>query len=390
MPHRLLIRLLAGGATEWLAQGRDGGVLQGPGDGLPRTSADEVVLLLPAEDVLLLAAPRIGRSRAQLAQALPFAIEEQLAAPVEAQHVAFDERSAGDTVAVAVIARERMDAALETLQAAGLMVDRAYAESQLLPVTGSVATAWIDDGRTLLRWAPSGALVTGTAQLAGTLDLLREGEVGAQAWRVFSDDADAVPAALGGAVEAVGHPLRWLASRLPQVDGPQLLQGSYRPARRRSESSGLWRWAAGLAAAALLFVLLQAGIERAQLQSLVAERQAEMEQLLRHALPGVQRVVDPVAQLRIELERSAGPQVQGVLPLLARVAPALAGSGRYTLEGIDYRGGALELTIIAPDIAALDALRERIAALPMQVELPSAVPGSRGVEGRLRIRGAGA
>jgi general secretion pathway protein L len=389
MPHRLLIRLLAGGATEWLAQGRDGKVLQGPQAGLPETSADEVVLLLPAEDVLLLAAPRIGRSRAQLAQALPFAIEEQLAAPVEAQHVAFDERSTGDTVAVSVVARQRLDAALALLKSAGLAVDRAYAESQLLPLFDGAATAWIDGGRTLLRWSPSGALVTGTAQLVDTLALLRDSDIGAPPWRIFSADADAVPAALGSA-EVIGQPLQWLASRLPQVDGPQLLQGDYRPTRRSSESTGLWRWAAGLAAAALLFVLLQAGIERAQLQALVGERQAEMEQLLRHALPGVQRVVDPVAQLRIELDRSAGTQLQGALPLLARVAPALAGSGRYTLEGIDYRGGALELVVIAPDIAALDALRERIAALPMQVELPSAVPGSRGVEGRLRIRGGGA
>jgi general secretion pathway protein L len=390
MPHRLLIRLLAGGATEWLAQGRDGSVLQGPRDGLPDAPADEVVLLLPAEDVLLLAAPRIGRSRAQLAQGLPFAIEEQLAAPVESQHVAFDERSAGDSVPVAVIARERLDGALAVLRSAGLLVDRAYAESQLLPASGAAATAWIDGDRAVLRWAPSGVLVTGTAQLADTLALLRDGGIGAQPWRILSEDAGAVPPAAGMKAEVIGSPLRWLASRLPQVDGPQLLQGSYRPAQRRSESSGLWRWAAGLAAAAVLFVVLQAGVERAQLQALVGERQAEMEQLLRHALPGVQRVVDPVAQLRIELERSAGPTLQGALPLLARVAPALAGSGRYTLEAIDYRGGALELVIIAPDIAALDALRERIAALPMQVELPSAVPGSRGVEGRLRIRGAGA
>jgi general secretion pathway protein L len=390
MPHSLLIRLFAGGATEWLAQGRDGAVLQGPVSGLPQVAADEVVLLLPAEDVLLLAAPRIGRSRAQTAQALPFAIEEQLAAPVEAQHVAFDDRGSGDSVAVAVIARQRLDAALAALQAAGITVERAYAESQLLPLSDGMATAWIDGDRTLLRWTTSGALVTSTAHLADIIALLRDSDVGARPWRIFSDDAGAVPATLGSTAEPVGTPLRWLASRLAQVDGPQLLQGDYRPARRRSESRGLWRWAAGLAAAALLFVLLQAGVERAQLQALVAERQAEMEQLLRHALPGVQRVVDPVAQLRIELERSAGPQLQGALPLLAHVAPVLAGSGRYTLEGIDYRGGALELVVIAPDIAALDALRERIAALPMQVELPSAVPGSRGVEGRLRIRGAGA
>jgi type II secretory pathway component PulL len=75
------------------------------------------------------------------------------------------------------------------------------------------------------------------------------------------------------------------------------------------------------------------------------------------------------------------------LPLLARIAPLIAGSGRYTIEALDYREGTLELTVSAPDVAALDSLRASLAALPpLNAELTSALPGSNGYEGRLRIR----
>jgi general secretion pathway protein L len=69
----------------------------------------------------------------------------------------------------------------------------------------------------------------------------------------------------------------------------------------------------------------------------------------------------------------------------------VAGSGRYTLEGLEYRAGTLELVVTAADVAALDQLRESLASIaPLQVELTAATPGSRGVEGRLRVRGGAA
>jgi len=129
------------------------------------------------------------------------------------------------------------------------------------------------------------------------------------------------------------------------------------------------------------------GLEAAALKRHTEVRQSEMEALLREALPGIQRVVDPVAQLGAELDRRSGSSGGGALPLLAKIAPLISGSGRFTIESLDYRAGTLEITISAPDVAALDGLRSTLAAVPqMQVELTSALPGSNGYEGRLRIK----
>ena len=93
-------------------------------------------------------------------------------------------------------------------------------------------------------------------------------------------------------------------------------------------------------------------------------------------------------QLRTALQGQG--DAADALSLLGRVAPLLAGGSTLTLDAVEYRSGTLELTLIAADVATLDSLRERLAQQGMQVELTGANPGSSGVEGRLRVRGAGA
>jgi hypothetical protein len=86
--------------------------------------------------------------------------------------------------------------------------------------------------------------------------------------------------------------------------------------------------------------------------------------------------------------RAAGGQRgdAGALALLAQVAPLLAAAPQVFLKGIEYRAGALELVLLAPGVAALDAVRESIASQPgLGAELAAASASERGTEGRLRI-----
>lgn len=390
MPPRVAIRLFADGTSQWLALGRDAAPLAGPSAGLPTAPAEAVALLLPAEDVLLIEAPRLASRASQLAQALPFAIEEQLAGPVEAQHVAFDEQGRGERLAVAVVARDCLERALGTLRSAGQSADSAHGVAQLLPVEPGQLSILLERDQAVLRWSISGAMACAADALEASVDLLRDAGVAFDRIRVWHGAGQAPARALGGLQpEAVELPdvLVWLAARLPEASPPDLLQGEFRARRRRGRLGAQWRLAAALAVAAVLAAMLHTGIERISLERHVEASRGDMAGLLREALPGTQRVVDPVAQLAAELDRRGGGVGGGALPLLAKVAPLIAGSGRYTIEALDYRVGALEMTVSAPDVAALDSLRAALAALPLlQVELTSALPGSSGYEGRLRIR----
>lgn len=395
MPARHLIRFLPERRSEWLALGRDGRVLAGPQAGLPDSRADDTVVVLPADDVLLLRTPRIATQRRQLEQAIPYAIEDQLAAPVEQQHVALAERNEGDAITVAVVARATLDGYLEQLRAAGISPDRAVPESLLLPHAAGVPTVFVDGTRAVLRHGDSSVFAGALVELPSWLDLLADtGQTpGRVRWIGAADGVASLPSGWSADVEPCPSPLRWLATRLgnatPAID---LLQGDYAATRHGNKARGLWRWAAVLAAVALLAAFTEAGIERWQLQQQYEVQQAQMESLLRDAMPGVTRIVDPKAQLAAEVARQRGATGgSGALGLLARIAPVIAGSGNYTIDALDYRAGTVDLTLRTRDVAMLDALRESLAAQPgVQVELTSAVPGSDGVEGKLRVRGGGA
>jgi general secretion pathway protein L len=334
--------------------------------------------------VLLSRAPRVARSRRQLEQAVPYAIEEQLAAPVEQLHVALDPSAQGADLIVAVVAQAAMDDWLQALRSRGFEPDRMLPESLLLPSEPG-ATLWIDGRRAILRHAPGAAFSGRIDEVPQWLGLLESANQTPLPLRCLSA-ATALPPGLACEHEVVDAPLRWLGTRLGACRGPDLLQGRYAPRRGHAGASRMWRWAAGLAAAALLAGLGQLWLEARQLESRYEAQRAEMEQLLRSAVPGLTRVVDPRAQLAAEETRLGRSTGGGVLPLLARIAPSLSGSGRYTIDGLEFRGDTLELVIRGPDVATLDGLREMLAALSLQVELTGATPGTGGVEGRLRVR----
>jgi general secretion pathway protein L len=387
MPPNLLIRLSPDGAAEWLALGRDGRMLAGPQAGLPAAGAEHIDVLVPAEDVLLLRAPRVARQRRQLEQALPFAIEEQLAASIETLHVAAADGNDGAELTVAVVAQSRLDGWLQKLRAAGLEPDRLLPETWLLPHAPGAATVLIDGARALVRHSEAGAFAGHVDELPTWLHLL-DADTGRPTPLRWLGAADRTPSSRTIEREDVGTPLRWFAHRLAHAGGLNLLQGRYAPRRGREGAQRLWRWAAGFAIAAVVLAFAQLLIERQQLAARQVAQRAEMEALLRTAMPNITRIVDPKAQLMAEYTRlgSGGAQA-GALPLLARIAPLIAGSGRYTLDAIEFRADSLELTLRTTDIAALDGLREALAGLPsLEVEVTSANPGSGGIEGRLRIR----
>lgn len=391
MSHRHLIRFLDDTRSQWLALDRAGRVVAGPTAGLPPSppEADSIVLV-PSCDVLLLEAPRVARQRRQLDRALPFAIEDQLVGSVEQCHVAVLDDDQPDSVIAAVVAHERIETWRAALDAGGVQADVLLPESILLPWEEG-PTLLLDGNTATLRLARGVALSGETAEVAQWLALSARSDP-QPALRVVGR-GDALPVLQGEVSRIAADPLIWLAGRLGGVPlgSFNVLTGPYQPARRGLGDVRGWAWAAAFVGFAVLLAMVSMAVERWQLDRDQVQTRAQMATLLREALPEVQRVVDPRAQLAAELARRSGQASSGgVLTVLARIAPQLSGSGRYTLDGIEYRGGTLDLTLRAGDVATLDELRERMAALGLVAELTSMTPGSNGVEGKLRLRGGGA
>jgi general secretion pathway protein L len=370
-----LIRLLPDGRAQW----RDDAGVQHEGWPPPAARRHPNVVLVPGGDVLLLQLPRPARDARQLALALPFAIEEQLAGAIEDQHVAWAPTADPSQLQVAVVSRERMAAWLAALAAAGVQADVLLPEPLALaaPARGGHRLLF-ERERVVWRHGSGGQSLDPRefAELPTTLAL---------------DPADCE--AMGTADASPDWPephLRRCADALSVLaDGASqpaldLLQGEYRPRHREQAQARAWRWAAALAGLALLFTFGHAWVDHAKLAQLAARQDQELRELLARVAPDAEPASDPLTELRTRLVHGARDQ-DGALALIARAAPALAADSRVTLESLEYRGDRLELVVQAADVAGLDALGRRLDEAGLQADIVASTPGDRGVQGRLAL-----
>lgn len=390
MSEHLLIRLDADGSLSWLALTADGRALSGSHVGVPPmatlAAARRVIALVPGEDVLVLNAPAPTRQRAQLARAVPFAVEDQLAAPVEELHFALAPQVEDGRIGVAAVARAALVRWLEALAAKGVRPD------VLLPDTLAlgVGTVLIEPARTLVRLSRWRAAAVDTLGFADWLGLFAaETPVLAVA---DTRDASrlALPVAVAEYHERVRDPFAVLAAGA-RAEPLNLLQGEFTPQHRRGGLQRLWRIAAALVGAVITLGIVQLMVETALLRRESARIDAAMHDQLVQSFPEMEKVAGPPAVLmRSAVQRlGGGADAGGLLTTLGRIAPILGGTTRLVTRGLEWRNGMLELAVTAPDVPTLDALRERFTTLPgLRVELTAANPTKDGVDGRLRLGNA--
>lgn len=394
MSERLLIRLTADGQMHWLALDADGRALSGAQAGPPAFAALErarrIVVLVPTEDVLLLETARLPGARAQWRRALPFALEDRLASPVEELHFSIDERAAGERMAVAIVAKIKLRAWLDALASAGIRPDAIYCEAQALPVTQGNATVAIDGERALWR---CGAAQTGACALASAADWLALLNPDAPPALEVHDFRDAPPLSIAATVYQARQRdvLAFLAGRLREDSAINLLQGEFAPVHRQAPAQQLWRKALALSAAALVLLFAYYAADCWRLDRQSAQFTQDARSILHASFPQLDKVAGDPRQLMQSALRGARGDASGagLMHLLARIAPVLSNGTRSSLTGMEYHNATLELAIRAPDVPTLDLLRESLATLPgLKVEVTAANAGAQGIDGRLRIAGA--
>jgi len=394
MSECLLLRLDADDQLTWLAQDAHGRALSGSNAGAPPAPAlaraRRVIVLAPAEDVLLADAPRLPGARAQFMKALPFALEDQLASPVEELHFAVPDRLGDERVPVAVVARATLQGWLDRLAADGIRADAIYAETQALPCGADAGCVLIEETRALWRNAPAQA---GTCDIDGLSDALVVAASTEHAPGVFDvfDFRDAPPLALAGVKGRYHAGQRDVLAFLAMQPEPalNLLQGDFAPAHRQAPAQQIWRKAGALSAAALLLLFVYYGADCWRLARQSARLEAGARTALHDGFPEMDKVAgDPRALMQSALSGlRGGGDSGGLVPLLGRIAPTLGSTTRTTLTAVEYHNATLELGLRAPDVPTLDLMRERISGLGLKVEVTAANSGAEGIDGRLRIAG---
>jgi general secretion pathway protein L len=416
MTEYLVIRLGAEDQpVEWLLADSTGtrrsNVASGP---LTQAAAEvihrDVIVIVPAVDVLTTTVHMPARSSSKIRTALPFALEEQVAEDIGELHFVMGERQENSRLPVAIVADAKMQGWIERLAEAGIEPAIITSESQgLAKIPGTLSVLvdgdtvmynnGADDEFVMQDVKPSDVLVMAgqlgeeeneDGEKSGHLVIFCTAEMDAQLshdWIALRHEMHSVD--VNVLAEGV---MPKLATTIATGRGINLLQGIY---GKKIEYGALfrpWKIAAMLLLGLTLIGVTAKGIDylnlQEELEGLKTQFVAEY-QLIR---PDDSRsIVDPKAtvnSLKRSLGAATGPQI--FLPSLRELGSALAANADLEIEAISYRAGVIDLRLTAPDVATLDRIQKSVSASGrFTATIQSTDQVADKINGRIQIREVG-
>jgi general secretion pathway protein L len=319
---------------------------------LAPSGAGPATVLVPSEHVFLTAVDLPLPTRRQRLSALPFAIEDAIADPIGAVHVALGEELSPRRHLAAAVRHEIMADWTARVTAAGLADCTLVPDALSLPIPDEGSWSTQRAGERVLVRTPDGA---GFATPLGQLAMMR-GVAG-----------DPVCIALGELLppEIVSVPaaidLEPLTTRL-MVPALDLRQGLYSKPRRPIPLSA--RKIMAIVAAGALTHGCIAVADTVAMQRIADDRRAEAQQLVERYLPGVTVDGDFAAEVNELLAGGGGPARSSFFPLLVKASAALGQpQAGAALRGLSYQAGTgeLSLQIEQPDLVTLQRTEGALA-----------------------------
>ncbi|MEN3749797.1 type II secretion system protein GspL [Sphingomonas sp. HF-S3] len=291
-------------------------------------------LLVPTEQVLLLAVDLPLSNRARRMEALPFAIEDRIADPIDSVHLSIGEEVGPKRYLVAVVRHEVMAGWVLAAEDAGLAHAAMVPDALSLPKPESDAgwTVELWKQRALVRAADGTGFACDEAmfepawQAAGRPNLHSYNDRHPGDLPVTGTVIDSIP---------LGQRLR-----KPAID---LRQGLY--ARRGRPVSNAWRRTAWIVAAG---AVAHAGIALADtvaLRMIADRREADTRALIQQVAPGTSLQGDIATSVAALLPAGSGPAPQTFIPLVSRLSSALAPLGAINARSVQFQSETLVMDI---------------------------------------------
>jgi len=360
-----------------------------------------IVVFVPTVDVVLASATVPVKGVQKLAQAVPYALEEQLIDDVESMHVAIGNQDKDGKVSAAVVSQQRMQTWLEQLKQAKIEPDVMMPDALALPrINGDWSALQLESDIICVRSGEQTGFACDTMNLAVMAsshasecdrdpDAVQftncgddESNIAEQFNKVFSVPVDSQT--------CNGDALASLITGYKKNKGINLLQGAF--VRHTRWLQGKQRW---LPAAALLLVwiVLQFGINIYQVQQLAAVEQAyknKIVQVFKQTFPDVKRVSDPQKQMAIKLKSLRGSAVtggEGYFELMQKISSVLVKIPAVEIRTMSYKNSAVDLELELSDLQILENFKESILQVPgINIEVKSTSQRKGKLVSLIRVR----
>ncbi len=365
---------------QWLTLDRKGQPIGQPATGGQPPANDSALLLIPANWLHAQRLQLPSMSRAQLHQAIPFAMEEQVAGDIEQLHVAHGSIAVDGSVIAAAIEPDILNSLLQQLRQFNIVVAKAVPDACVIgSADGELKVVAIEQDYVIA---------------SGNDFMLLD-----------KDELDFLLSQQPAETQLTWHgrhqpEIEWSGSLQTSLNNApfvqlaamagntaiNIMQGEYLPAARGS-TKRVWQLAAGLAGILLLLGFIYAITDWWLLSREVDKYRLQVETTFRETFPEITSVVNP----RVQAERALGEinpaQGDALLNLLGGTATVIATQQGLILQTVNYDRSGLRLEVVADSVAKLDELTIALEQQGLTAQLDSAIRSAENVRGQILIGG---
>ncbi len=372
----------------------------------PHSAATQITLLIPTEWLLLtqvnLPNQKKRVQQKHIQQALPFLVEENLAADIDNQHVAMANRK-GEEISVAIIERNRLQQLLTQLSEMDIIPDAVTLDGLTLPkhthsTTQTSATLLLEQYRSSLRTDTDLAISVSSDNTAALLDSWQEQNPDSELhiYSTSPEIAEKWRIQLESSAGAQGITLIDHSDSIYRINpnisswgtSLNLLQGEFAPRKKRQQSSVNVRLPAMAASVGLVCYIGYLLLGGFYFQYQAEQQYQQTLDLYRSYFPDDRRIVNVRTQTRNHLNNTAAGQSSEFLALLEKFAQHWQPqASNLQMQQIRFNRQRRELIIElnSKSITQLDQLRNQLSAQGLTAELLSAIEETNGIRGRLKL-----
>jgi len=352
------------------------------------------VFVAPGEDVLLTIANIPSKQHRQIVQAVPYAIEEQLAMDVEDCFFSLGSRNVSDEIQVAVVERSRIRGWLGRLEVLEVEIGFMTSEANLLSCDSGISVL-IEDDRVHIRWSDGSGMTTIRTMLplalsGGATDLPivvsgSESDIGAA--RMQLDELEASGEVLSQ------HPVNESGFHILccEFSGTEnnLLQGEFKVDEAVSSFQLVWRSVAVLAVIAITLHFSTLVGQGWYFDRKSSQYESEANALYASVFPEDRNVRDLRRRWNAHLGRSESGGNE-FISLFAASSRGLPDAG-LTLNNVNFNEsrGDLILQVIGERSEELVEFTQRLTSQDLDAEIGTINQDAGAVRGSIKVSSSG-
>lgn len=354
---------------------------------------NEIIVVVPALDVLLteVSLPKLNHQR--LMQALPFALEEKLIDDVNQLHFAVADYQPNGTVPVAIVAQKKMQEWLALFKHYDIVPAKLYSAVFLLPFIEKNWTASILQEAATVRQNTFQGFSGEQTNLPLLIELaVKSASIKPECIHIYSTFATSLDLKLDSIVinEIYLSEQEWLDTLPAWVNASlsiNLLQNQYQPKHKASEIKKIWMYAAYATFAWIFLAFFSELISFFILHHESNQIEARINHIYKNNFPQSTTVISPRERMQSKLAKlEEQTNTNYFLILLAKVGGPLSQTMSVQLKTLDYRDNQLTLELTANKFDDLDHLIQSLTQTGLSVKQQNAAVSGEKVKASLLIQ----